>query len=286
MAHGHSRMVTFYRSAVAAFIVASFQGAGCASLGPPKAGVGGSIHQQGAVVTIGSGSVNLHVAQRFPVAPGSPLVIFASGDGGWFGSAIGMFDTIAASGYPVAGVSSRSLLATLRAEGRPISASHIVDAYRLLIATSRAALHLPPDTPVIVAGWSRGAALSVIVGAETSSSDIAGVIAIGLAADEDLNVDLDTDDEVGRPPAGPSASRIETYALVRRVQQRVAVIQASGDAYLAAAQARTLFGMDSFERRFFDVPASNHRFSGGATAFRSALGQALDWISFDQGMFK
>jgi len=279
------RMVTRHRSAIALSIVALIQGAGCASLGPPRGGVAGIIHQHVAGVAIGARTVDLHVAQRFPVVAGSPLVIFASGDGGWFGSAIGMFETIAAAGYPVAGVSSRSLLRTLRAEGRPISASHIVEAYRLIIRTSCAALHLAPDTPVIVAGWSRGAALSVVVGAENRSYEIAGVVAIGLAADDDLNVDLDSDEDSGHP-GGPPSGPIDTYALIRQVLQKVAVIQASGDAYLDAARSRALFGADSLDRRFFDIPASNHRFSGGGTAFRSALGQALDWISFDEDLLK
>lgn len=279
-------MLTLHRSVVATVIVAIIQGTGCASLAPPKHDIVGSIHERLASVAIGARPVDLHVAQRSPVAPGLPLVIFATGDGGWFGAAIGMFDTIAAAGYPVAGISSRSLLRTLRAEGRPISAPHIVDAYRRIISTARDALQVPPHTPVIVAGWSRGAALAVIVGAEDRSSDIAGAVAIGLAADEDLNVDLDTDDDDLNHLDHPSASRIDTYALIREVPQRVAVIQSSKDGYLAAEQARALFGADSFDRRFFDVAASNHRFSGGGTAFRIALGQALDWISFDEGMLK
>lgn len=274
------------RCAVATFAVALIHATGCASLGPPRADVGGSIHQSVSSVAIGARTLDLHLAQRSSITPGQPLVIFASGDGGWFGSAIGMFDTIAAAGYPVVGVSSRSLLRTLRTEGRSISAVHIIDAYRRIIGAARTALQIPSDTAVIVAGWSRGAALSVIVGAEDRSDDISGSIAIGLAAEEDLNVDLDSDDSDGGRPGVRSASQIDTYALLHHIPRRVAVIQASGDAYLAADRARVLFGADSVDRRFFEVRASNHRFGGGGDAFRTALAQALNWISLDEGLLK
>ena len=68
------------------------------------------------------------------------------------------------------------------------------------------------------------------------------------------------------------------YPLLAQIApRRVAVIQSSGDAYLRASRARELFGPDTAGRRFFEVPAKNHRFSGGADAFALALRSALDW---------
>ena len=64
-----------------------------------------------------------------------------------------------------------------------------------------------------------------------------------------------------------------------RFQQgcRSAVVQASGDRYLPAAQARVLFGDDTGLRHFFRVEADNHRFGGGKDALRQALLDALAW---------
>jgi len=61
--------------------------------------------------------------------------------------------------------------------------------------------------------------------------------------------------------------------------KRSVVIQASGDHYLPAAQARALFGPDSPTRRFLTIDARNHRFNGGESAFSAALVEAVAWVS-------
>ena len=56
---------------------------------------------------------------REPAAPRQPdvLVLYASGDGGWFGAAVDMFTAIAANGFYAVGLSSRSLLHHKRSGG-------------------------------------------------------------------------------------------------------------------------------------------------------------------------
>ena len=228
-------------------------------------------------MSVGGRSVSLHLAQQRSLLADKPLVVFASGDGGWFGAAVGMFETIAAAGYPVAGVSSRSLLRGLRANNGSIASSHVREVYGRIIQAARSALSVPDGAPVILAGWSRGAALSVIADAEQSTTAISGVVAIGLSAEEDLNVDLDSDDETD---AGERTSgSIDNYRLVDRSAARVAVIQSTGDGYFGAKPARDRFGADSATRRFFQVSASNHRFGGGEAGFRQALTRALNWVA-------
>ena len=71
---------------------------------------------------------------------------------------------------------------------------------------------------------------------------------------------------------------IRDFMLAEVAPKRVAVIQSTGDAYLGAARARQLFGVDTALRRFFGVTAKNHRFSGGTDAFAAALKSALAWV--------
>ena len=59
------------------------------------------------------------------------------------------------------------------------------------------------------------------------------------------------------------------------------MIQATGDKYLSAARARALFGADTDLRRFFEVTAPNHRFSGAGPVFGDRLAEALRWIVAD-----
>src|SRR4029453_17579939 len=53
----------------------------------------------------------LHFASPLkPVSRSTPLVLYASGDGGWFGAAVGMFRTIAGSGLPTVGISTKAFM--------------------------------------------------------------------------------------------------------------------------------------------------------------------------------
>ena len=156
----------------------------------------------------------------------------------------------------------------------------LADDYRVIVDQAAAALHLPPGSRVVLTGWSRGASLAVLTGeARHAMPSLAGVIAIGLTEDENLGVASDSDDDPDGPPAARSESSLQLYPLLAQIApRRVAVIQASGDGYLRASRARELFGADTASRRFFDVTARNHRFSGGADAFALALRSALEWV--------
>jgi hypothetical protein len=264
----------------AAIIVAMMMAiSSCATLAPPKADGPRPSEQRHEATILDGVRVELHVAR--PQSEGAPLVIFASGDGGWFGAAIGMFETIAAAGYPVAGLSSRALLRAIRQPGHPLSASRLRESYQEIIDAAKRAANLPDTTGVILAGWSRGASISVIAGAEPPPMPLAGIVAIGLSADENLNIDLDSDEDI--EPGAIAPGGIDTYVLSRAILGRVAVIQSSGDGYLPADRARMLFGAESPSRRFFEVPASNHRFSGGAATFRLSLTEALNWVATHEG---
>jgi hypothetical protein len=112
---------------------------------------------------------------------------------------------------------------------------------------------------------------------------VIGLVAVGLAADEQLDVQGDTDDDAGVPAivnTGVHARSIAMYPLLSRIApRRVVVIQASGDGYLPAVRARELFGPDSAMRRLAAIDARNHRFSGGESKFAAALVDAVNWVS-------
>jgi dienelactone hydrolase len=225
---------------------------------------------------------DLHLA--VPARPMAPdvLVLFASGDGGWFGAAVDMFKEIAGDGYYAVGFSSRTFLNLGRLSDGPGKLDRLVDDYRRVIAQARVALRLPASTRTVLTGWSRGAAFAVLVASEPRAQpDLLGVVAIGLADGEDLNTSSnagDRDDD-GHPRPVPHRAPFETYRRIPRISPLpCAVIQATHDNYLPASEARPLFGDDSPTRRFFSVDARNHRFSGGKAQFDRALDLALAWI--------
>jgi len=150
-----------------------------------------------------------------------------------------------------------------------------------MVERAQRALGLPSTVHVVLAGWSRGAAFSVLVGGEPAFRDeLAGVIAIGLADGEDLTIDGDGDDsDDGAATPGGRTWPFDTYQRVTHLTRPCAVIQATHDNYFPAADARRRFGPDTPVRRFFEVEARNHRFSGGKAAFDEAVREALQWIS-------
>lgn len=226
--------------------------------------------------------LDLHLAVPARPAPGAPLVLYASGDGGWFGAAVDMFQQLARAGYPVAGFSSRAFLKIQRPHGGLVNAAQLAADYKTIVGHARAQLRLSDANRVVLTGWSRGAAFSVLAASDPSvRGQVAGIIAIGLATGEDLaNVSDDdaTDDGQASEDGGPS--RFDNYATIARLGPLAcAVIQASHDNYLPAADARRLFGPDTDRRRLYAINAKNHRFSGGKVAFDAALLDALHWLT-------
>ncbi len=236
------------------------------------------VRERSAEVAVHGESLTLHLASpQTPVSASTPLVLYASGDGGWFGAAVGMFHTIASNGYPAVGFSSKELMRIEHKRSRPLGVAQVAEGYQQIIDAARAQLRLPPETPVVLTGWSRGAALAVLVaGRLEADSRVVGLVAIGLAAEEHLDIEGETDDDgdaaqgaflSGAAPARPIALFPLLSTLAPR---RVVVVQASGDGFLPAARARELFGADTTTKRLVAIGARNHRFSGGESAFAAS----------------
>src|SRR4030095_5803547 len=102
------------------------------------------------------------------------LVLYASGDGGWFGAAVDMFHVIGDAGFYAVGLSSRTLLPQPPG-GQPLAIADISEDYQAILVQASEVLHLPPQRRAILTGWSRGASLAVLVGgARHAPSNLAG----------------------------------------------------------------------------------------------------------------
>jgi hypothetical protein len=224
--------------------------------------------------------LDLHIAAPAHLVQRDVLVVYASGDGGWFGAAVDQWRKIARAGYATVGFSSRSFLRIERPPGTALNTARLASEYELIVQGARRALGWQDATKVILAGWSRGAAFSVLAGSEPVFRDsLAGVVAIGLAEGENLTVDDSDDTDEGSAHEEPRHWLFDTYARLLQLPAPCAVIQATGDNYFSAAHARQRFGPDTATRRFYQVEAKNHRFSGGSAAFDAALADVLMWLS-------
>ncbi len=258
---------------------------GCGALAAPRSQPSSTIQESTTTVLLHGRPFDLHLARPTTPRIGDVIVLYASGDGGWFGSAVDMFRRIARAGYFAVGFSSRAFLKVERPHGALATASQLTAEYQRILAQARIGLHLDPAAGAVLTGWSRGAAFSVLVGSDASSPGVRlGVVAIGLAEDEDLKVvgaEDETDD--GGPAPGHGRRRYDTYARIAQLGTLpVAVIQSTHDRYLPALQARERLGPDTSVRRLYAIDARNHRFSGGSVDFGRALLDALDWITLRQ----
>src|SRR5689334_18443394 len=101
--------------------------AACSACAPrPTLPGGEAMHETTARVALHGGALTPHPATPRPAgASPRPLVVYGSGDGGWFGAAVGMFRMAAAGGYPTVGFSSRALLKTEQAGHTPLASRQI-----------------------------------------------------------------------------------------------------------------------------------------------------------------
>jgi hypothetical protein len=256
-------------------------GACAVATAPPSVHATSADRESVATTSIHGKRLDLHIAMPTALIHRDLLVVYASGDGGWFGTAVDQWRQIARAGYPTAGFSSRSFLRIERPAGATLTSAGLANEYELIVHDAQQAMGLPNPPHVILAGWSRGAAFSVLAGTEPAFRDtLSGVVAIGLAEGEDLAIDGDGDDtDDGNAASSERRWPFDTYARLLQLPARCAVIQATHDNYFPAADARRRFGPDTATRHFYQIEAKNHRFSGGTPAFNSALIDALNWLS-------
>jgi len=258
--------------------------AACSSLAPPRTSPAESPangHEWSTSMRLHGKPLELHLSAPRSPEPSRVVVLYASGDGGWFGAAVDMFHQIARAGYYAVGFSSRAFLKIERPHGALVSPAQLADEYVEIVVQARVALGLDPTTRAVLTGWSRGAAFAVLAGSEAASrGGVLGVVAIGLAEDENLGISSTREEtDEGQSSPGKNRGAFDTYARIAGLGPLpCAVIQATRDGYLPAARARQLFGPDTPARRFYTIEARNHRFSGGKRAFDAALLDAIRWI--------
>src|SRR6476659_9791045 len=105
--------------------------------------------------------VRLHFANG--AAGGSPpLLVYATGDGGWHRKDLATYRHLVTFGNPVVGFDARDYVTHLGLPDATTTPARLASDYERIIDAARAALHLPAAYPVVLVGVSRGAGLSVV----------------------------------------------------------------------------------------------------------------------------
>lgn len=228
---------------------------------------------------LGTEDIEVQLVRATGIPSRRPLLLYATGDGGWRSADRGLFQHMALWGYPLAGFSARHYLEHLRFEAT--TPAHVAEDYGDLIAFAKKALELPGDTPTVLVGFSRGSGLAVVAAGQSGLQPLlGGVLAVALTEEEEYVRGDKT--PAGRDPGNLSDRQLamlrpyEVLAGFKRLP--LAVIQSTEDNYLPAARARQLFGPDGERRRFYPIRAGGHTFAGARGALYEQARVALEWI--------
>jgi len=190
--------------------------------------------ERSATVMLHGKALDLHLSAPQGGPTADALVLYASGDGGWFGAAVDMFHRIGSAGYYTVGFSAKAFLKIDRRPDTPMNPEQLAAEYEQILDTARRELRLHPGTEVVLTGWSRGAAFAVLAAsAQGAPRGIRGVLAIGLSEGEDLEINGPADEsDEGAATETHDYWPFEPYALMAllRAPGRSSVpTQGSGD---------------------------------------------------------
>jgi pimeloyl-ACP methyl ester carboxylesterase len=224
----------------------------------------------------------LRLSKPSSVSPENALVVYATGDGGWYGLGTDMFNWLASWNYSVAGFSSRSYLHILGhlSEAGTTTPELLARDYDSIIAFAEQRLGLPASTPVILVGVSRGAGLSVVAaGAGIMHRPVAGLLAVALIKEEEHVLHSQRRGNKSDSESRLSQVAVDTYLYLNRLDPfPLMVLQSTHDGYLSAGDARNLFGPDSEMRKLRAIEATNHSFHNGCQTLNQEAENALRWI--------
>jgi fermentation-respiration switch protein FrsA (DUF1100 family) len=213
--------------------------------------------------------VNQH-ALTLHLTPGhaNPLIVYATGDGGWRGKDRELYEQLQGWGYASAGFSSPDYLRNLPGDDGTTTPARLAADFSTIVDAARNSLQMPLS-PVVLVGVSRGADLAVVAaGQPRLQPQLSGVVAMALTREEEYV-------QHRREPTVP----FDVYGSLPQLGDiPISVIQSTRDNYLPAGDARALFGADSPRRVLHAIDARNHSFGGARPALYSALRTSLAWI--------
>ena len=252
------------------FLLLAAAAAGCAPP-RPRPGAPGRIRSEASVALHGH-SLKLHLSTPVPPREG-PLLLYATGDAGWFWKDRELFDRIVELGYPAAGFSSREYLRHLGHGVDIVRSGTVARDYDAVIRAAEQALGLPAGTPAVLVGKSRGAGLAIAAATVPwVRGRLQGLIAVGLTREEEY-----VRSRFWR--RSKEADMLDTYAALRDLGQLpVAVIQSTHDDYVPAMRARELIGADTADRHLRSIESRDHNFGGARDALYVELQRELQWI--------
>jgi hypothetical protein len=221
----------------------------------------------------------LHLSRPCAIDPEHPLVLFATGDGGWRGKDKDAFAHLVRWNYPAAGFSAPEYLKRISRRPRETRPADVARDYEHFIAVAKARLSLPSSTAVILVGVSRGSGLTIAAaGNRNLQAELAGAVTVALTREEEYvhhRLRLHR-----HPERAGDLVMLDNYAYLTRLGDLpLSIIQSTHDEYLPADRARELLGPDTALRQLHPIASKNHSFSDARSALYDQLRASLAWVS-------
>ncbi len=222
----------------------------------------------------------IHASYVRPVQDRHPgyLLVFTTGDAGWWGTSGVIFEHLAEAGYSIAGFSAPEILKPIKNSGNGVTTARAAKALDEMYAHVRKHLGEPDSAKIIVVGFSRGATAVAFTAVHPElKDDIAGAVAIALTRETDyLRV---PEHERGPNIQVDDKDRLQIYPALKLLgSTRLAVIQSTNDKYVPSAESRQLLGPDTATLRLYQVEARDHGFRGGRDVLFKDLDEAMGWL--------
>jgi type IV secretory pathway VirJ component len=201
-------------------------------------------------------------------------VVFLPGDGGWRGAAITMARSIGSWGYDVYGFDTKKYLERFSQSGQPLT----IEDMTADVAQIAARVGELAKKPVVLVGWSQGAAMAVA--ATSGAGDhggVGGVVAIGLPDRGALGWDWKATvaSMAGREINQPMFS--VRPLLAKSKQTHIWMIHGLSDEYTNAQVCRELYQAAAGPKQLHEVAGANHRFDGHTDELNRWLQEGLQW---------
>jgi len=231
-----------------------------------------------AAVGFGDDSLRLHLSRPCTIDAAHPLLLYATGDGGWRGKDKDAFDHMARWGYPLAGFSAPDYLKRLVRKAGAARPRDVARDYARMIAVAKQELALPEATPTVLVGVSRGSGLAVAAAGDPAlQRSLVGVVAIALTREEEYVHRLRR--RRGRPRADAELVMLDNYQYLPRLGALpLSIIQSTHDDYLPAEEARRLLGPDLPRRQLHPIASKNHSFTDARGALYTEMQASLAWV--------
>jgi type IV secretory pathway VirJ component len=211
-----------------------------------------------------------------PASRSLGVVVMSSGDAGWRGLAKDLGETLAERGYDVIGLDSKAYLTAGTRRSGSLTPDDVQEDYLRLVRIARQWF---PDRPVVLAGVSEGAGLSILAAADRRvAAGLAGVLGLGTPDAVTLgwhfwNWTVWVTHKEPDEPSVPTARYVAALA-----PTPVLLIHSTHDEYVPVGTAHGLFAHAREPRRLTVLEAHNHAFSDARAPMLASVLAGLRWF--------